>query len=256
MKPLLPSMNFITPMSPNPTRRTFIRAGVAASAAAVSSQLLGQETSKPAAAAEKPVRPEPERGARQDLELVSAFVRAGHSDLPKVKAMLAQDPKLVRAAWDWGGGDWETALGGASHLGSREIARYLLSQGARIDAFCAAMLGEREVVAALVAANPSVVTTKGPHGYTLLYHVAISGDVAMAELLKPHLGRDAGDYNQALSAAVRDGQLAMTRWLFETSAINPNLPDALGRLPLATALAKGFQDVAEELRQRGAREAL
>src|SRR5258707_10904983 len=51
----------------------------------------------------------------------------------------------------------ETALGGAAHTGSREMAQYLLSQGARIDSFCAAMLGEHQVIASLVASNPSVV---------------------------------------------------------------------------------------------------
>src|SRR5437016_2607432 len=73
------------------------------------------------------IRPEPARGQRQDLDLVKAFVQAGHGDenLPKVKEYLAYNPKLVYASWDWGGGDWETALGGASHIGSRQMARYL-----------------------------------------------------------------------------------------------------------------------------------
>jgi len=117
----------------------------------------------------------------QSLDLVYAFVGAGHGNLGKVKDLLAQDPHLVYAARDWGDGDWETALGGASHTGHREIALYLLSQGARIDAYCAAMLGQREVMLAILKANPSVATTKGPHGYTLLYHAAISGDVVIAE---------------------------------------------------------------------------
>jgi ankyrin repeat protein len=169
-----------------------------------------------------------------------------------VKDYLSQQPRLIYAAWDWGGGDWETALGGASHTGSRQMARYLLSQGARIDCYCAAMLGEREVVAALVAANPSVADAKGPHGYTLLYHTAISGDVAMAELLKPHLAPGAKSYNHALSAAVRDGHLPMTRWLFENGDVDRNVEDALGRRPLATAVEKGFEEVADELRKHGA----
>jgi ankyrin repeat protein len=114
------------------------------------------------------------------------------------------------------------------------------------------MLGQREVVAALVAANPSVATTKGPHGYTLLYHAAIGGDVAIAELMKPYLGQPSPAYSQALSAAVRDGHLAMTRWLFENGEVNPNLPDALGKRPLATAIDRGFREVAEELRKHGA----
>jgi hypothetical protein len=233
-------------------RRKFLTGSLASTAVLAASRLVAEEAAKSTTA--PAIRPEPQRGARQDLEVVQAFVRAGHSNLERVKEMLAQDPKLVFASWDWGGGDWETALGGASHLGNRDCARYLLAQGARIDAFCAAMLGERAVVAELVAANPSVVTAKGPHGYTLLYHAAISGDVTMAESLKPHLAREAKDYTQALSAAVRDGHLAMTTWLFENGTVNPNVADALGKRPLTTALEKGFKDVADELRRRGARE--
>ncbi len=205
---------------------------------------------------DKPVRPEPDRGNRQDLELVKAFVQAGHADqnIGKVKEYLARDPKLVYASWDWGGGDWETALAGASHIGSRKMARYLLEQGARMDSFCAAMLGQRKVIAALVEADPAVATARGPHGYSLLYHAAISGDVAMAELLKPHLAQSGGMFNQALSAAVRDGHLAMTRWLFDNGEINPNLEDGLGRRPLTIARQKGFDEVASELRKHGAKE--
>ena len=197
------------------------------------------------------------RGARQDLNTVWEFVRAGHNNLPRVKELLALDPMLIYSAWDWGkgdGGEWETALGGASHTGNREIARYLLSQGARIDCFCAAMLGERDVVLALLAANPAVATCKGPHGYTMLYHVAISGDLIIADALKVLLPSAAKDYNQALSAAARDGRLEMTKWLFENGATNPNSPDGFGKTPLAVALEKGYSDVADELRHRGGKE--
>ena len=135
------------------------------------------------------------------------------------------------------------------------MAHFLLESGARIDAFCAAMLGHREVVRALLAATPSVARARGPHGISLLYHAAISGDVAMAEILKPHLGSQPGLYSQALTAAVRDGHLAMTRWLFANGDVDPNAADGLGKRPLTTALEKGFQEVAQELRRHGAREA-
>jgi hypothetical protein len=239
----------------NVNRRKCITIGLACSVSA-SSLVPAQQADPRVEAPVKPLRPEPSKGPRQDPDLVKAFVVAGHSDknLARVKEHLAQDPKLVFATWDWGGGDWETALGGASHTGSREMARYLLSQGARIDSFCAAMLGQRQVVAALVAAVPSVVAAKGPHGFTLLYHAAISGDVAMAELLKPHLTAEPRVFTQALSAAVRDGHLEMTKWLFQNGDVNPNVEDALGKRPLTTALEKGFPDVAEELRKHGARE--
>ena len=236
----------------NTNRRTFVTGTVASLALIGSSKLLGVETVPPTAAPAKPVRPEPKRGPKQDLEQVAAFVRAGHGNLKVVQEMVERDPAFVFATWDWGAGDWETALGGASHVGSRECARFLLSKGARIDPFCAAMLGERAVIAALVEADPVVVTTKGPHGFTLLYHVAISGDTAMADLLQPHLSPQAKDYNQSLSAAVRDGHLAMTKWLFEHGQVNPNSRDGLGQTPLGVARKKGFTEVADELVRHGA----
>ena len=236
-------------------RRKFLVTGVLASAGLNSVPTTAQETNQKPTTAEKATPGEVVRKrGREDLDLVFAFVGAGHNNLPRVKELLAQDPHFVLAAWDWGGGDWETALGGASHTGHPEIAKYLLSQGARMDSFCAAMLGQRDVITAMLAAEPLVATTKGPHGYTLLYHAAISGDVAIAESLKPHLPKDANDYNQALSAAARDGRLAMTSWLLKNGVTNPNLPDVFKKTPLAIALAKGFNDVAEELRRHGARE--
>lgn len=80
------------------------------------------------------------------------------------------------------------------------------------------MLGEREVVTALVAADPGVVNARGPHGYCLLYHAAISGDTRIAEVLNPHITVRTRDFNQSLSAAVRDGNLEMTAWLLKEGA--------------------------------------
>ena len=243
------------------SRRTLLKAAPLGLYCA--SNLFAQDSPKssaaPASNTAEPPKPvsEPVRGARQDLDLVWEFVRAGHNNLPRVKELLALDPKLIYGAWDWGkldDGEWETALGGASHTGNREIARYLLSQGARIDCFCAAMLGERDVLLAHLAANPVTATARGPHGYTLLYHTAISGDLIIADALKALLPRGAKDYNQALSAAARDGHLPMIKWLFENGATNPNAPDGFGKTPLTVALAKGFSDVAEELRRHGGRE--
>src|SRR5438477_8335654 len=89
-----------------------------------------------------------------DSAQVQAFVGNAHGDLDAVRAALAAEPKLANAAWDWGGGDWETALGAAAHMGRRDIAELLLAHGARLDVFAAAMLGEVEVVRAIIAAHP------------------------------------------------------------------------------------------------------
>ena len=76
-----------------------------------------------------------------DRDLVREFVANSHGDLEAVRSALAGEPALANAAWDWGGGDWETGLGAAAHMGRRDIAELLLAHGARIDLFAAAMLG-------------------------------------------------------------------------------------------------------------------
>ncbi|GHO64479.1 hypothetical protein KSC_033710 [Ktedonobacter sp. SOSP1-52] len=111
-------------------------------------------------------------------EMVHEFVANAHGDLQRVQELLAQEPALLNAAWDWGGGDWETALGAASHMGRRDIALYLLKHGARIDIFAAAMLGQVEIVQTLLQAFPGMVQEKGPHGISLLDHAKAGGEEA------------------------------------------------------------------------------
>jgi hypothetical protein len=115
-------------------------------------------------------------------ELVQQFVAQAHVDLAQVKQLLDQQPGLLHAAQDWGGGDWETGLGAAAHVGRKDIALYLLEQGARIDLFAATMLGKLEIVQAMLSDNPALVNAKGPHGIPLLRHAEVGGDEA-AEVL-------------------------------------------------------------------------
>jgi hypothetical protein len=115
---------------------------------------------------------------RLDTALVEEFVGKAHGDFNRVKEMLAQQPRLINAAWDWGNGDWETALGAAAHMGRRDIAEYLLAQGARLDIFAAAMLGRLEIVKAMIEAYPAMATALGPHGIPLSVHAEKGGEAA------------------------------------------------------------------------------
>jgi len=123
-------------------------------------------------------RPDPLPG-----DLVKEFVIAGHGNLQRIKEMLAQQPGLLNAVWDWGGGDYESAIEGAGHVGNREIAEYLLEQGARLNMFCAAMLGKIEIVKSTLTAFPNLKTTKGPHGLMLLHHATKGGSKEMLDYL-------------------------------------------------------------------------
>ncbi len=119
-----------------------------------------------------------EKPAPIDKELVGEFVLKAHGDLDFVRQTVEREPAVVNAAWDWGGGDWETGLGAASHVGRRDIADYLLEHGARKDVFAAAMLGEVDVVRAMLDAQPDLRDARGPHGISLRAHAEAGGEQA------------------------------------------------------------------------------
>jgi hypothetical protein len=107
--------------------------------------------------------------------LVQDFVIYAHFDLGMVQKLLDKEPALLNGTMDWGGGDWETGLGGASHMGRRDIVEFLLDRGARIDIFCAAMMGQIDAVKAFLALQPKLIDAKGPHGLTLHFHAQVGG---------------------------------------------------------------------------------
>jgi hypothetical protein len=110
--------------------------------------------------------------------LVQDFVIFAHMDPGMVEKLLDREPGLLNAVMDWGGGDWESALGAASHMGRRDIAAFLLERGARPDLFCAAMLGLLNVVKVLLTLQPKLIDAKGPHGFTLHFHAQVGGKEA------------------------------------------------------------------------------
>jgi hypothetical protein len=154
------------------SRRAFLAGATTALGVGLPMSLLAES---PVPAASPPVPPRP---APISAELVKSFVIAGHSDLPKVKDLLGVTPGLINACWDWGGGDFETALGGASHMGRRDIAEFLLASNGRLDVFCAAMLGQLAIVQAACAAFPNTPNVAGPHGIPLIAHAKKGGDAA------------------------------------------------------------------------------
>ena len=115
-----------------------------------------------------------------ESSLVEEFVRVAHSDLERTRELLELEPGLVNSSWDWGGGDFETALGSASHMGRPDIANYLLENGARLDLFAAAMLGKFEIVKSALDSYPDAIHVPGPHGISLLDHAKFGGEAASA----------------------------------------------------------------------------
>ena len=171
-------------------------------AAVTSPSLVSAAQAGPMAApASAPVFP------AHDPAVVKEMVTVAHGNVARVKELVAARPALARAAWDWGFGDWETALAAASHVGNREIAEFLMANGAHPTIFSAAMLGHLDVVRAFVAAAPGAQRIRGPHGITLLAH-AKNGGPAAAEVAKylETLGDADPKYpNVAMSEAEKGG---------------------------------------------------
>jgi hypothetical protein len=118
----------------------------------------------------------------QAPELVREMVTVAHFDLKRVRELVEARPSLAKASWDWGFGDWETALGAASHMGNRGIAEYLIAKGAAPTLFSAAMLGQLEVVKGLIGAQPGLQRIRGPHSISLLMHAKAGKEGARAVL--------------------------------------------------------------------------
>jgi hypothetical protein len=123
------------------------------------------------------------KGDPLPAEKVKEFVVAGHNNLDKVKSLLQEFPTLLYATWDWGSGDFETALEGAGHVGTKEIANHLIGLGARTNLFVLTMLGKTQIVKAYLETYPQYMNARGPHGFTLLHHAQRGGEEAK-ELLE------------------------------------------------------------------------
>lgn len=133
-------------------------------------------------AAPDTARPTPPKPPPLPAALVREFVGAAHGNLDRTRELLGNEPGLLNATWDWKAGDFEMAIGGAGHMGRRDIALYLIEQGARMDLFVAAMLGEIGIVKAYLTAHPALARSKGPHGITLIAHARAGGDPARETL--------------------------------------------------------------------------
>lgn len=242
------------PMYDHTSRRRLLQLGASLAVGAP----LAPQYQSPLAAQERDIprpkitRLEPSRPEPLSTDMVREFVRVAHRDRERVVELLKEQPRLVYASWDHGGGDWETGLGAASHVGRHDIVEELLIAGARKNIFTSAMLGEASVIQAMIDADHRMALQSGPHGYRVLYHVAISGEVEIGEAVVAKIPKRKPHLNQALSAAVREGHFDMTKWLLEQGADSVNRRNPIGEGPLETANRRGDHDIADLLRKHGA----
>lgn len=144
-------------------RKTFFKIGITGLSGIIAHSVLGSTLKS-------------NTGKTIDKKRIEEFVKAGHNDLEKVKQMLSEEPNLIYARYDWGGGDFEEAIEGAGHVGNKQIANYLIKQGARPNLFVLTMLGKKDIVIPALEEYPKLLKSKGAHGFSLLHHAKVGGE--------------------------------------------------------------------------------
>ena len=127
-------------------------------------------------------------------EEIDEFVGAAHGNLEETRKILEAKPLILNCASQIAKGDFEAAIGGASHMGRQDIAELLVAHGARLDIFNFTFLGFTDFVKDLLIKYPQLLTSYGPHGFTLLHHAKVGGHSEFVKFLQ----------NQGLSKEIFD----------------------------------------------------
>lgn len=165
------------------------------------------------------------------------FIIDCHFDLATVKKKVSENPALVRA---FNPEMNESALGAAGHMGRRDIAEFLLAQGAELELATAAMLGRIELVKTTLDEDPARAASGGAHGIPLAFHAAMSGEVALLELLWAAGAQE--PLKTSLHGAVWHNRLDAARWLLEHGA-SVNEKNFQGKTTLEYAEESGLHEM-------------
>ncbi|MGH9346276.1 MAG: penicillin acylase family protein [Vicinamibacterales bacterium] len=181
-----------------------------------------------------------------DAAVIEEFVTACHGKLELAKSLLDAYPSLLdaRSKVD------ESGLEAAAHMGQRAIAELLLERGAPLDLCTAAMLGRQADVRKMLASMPDASAAAGAHGIPVMAYAAISGDLAIAELLFAKgapVNGGAGPITP-LHAAIGFDRPEMVAWLVERGA-SLDATDFTGHTPQQMAEKLKRERILDLLRQ-------
>ena len=213
----------------------------------------------PATAILQAQTPAPETAAQLSADLVKDWIVKAHQrKIDVMKSLLEREPALLQSSWDWGAGDFESAIQAAAHTGSREMALFLIDRGTRFDLFAAAMLGQLTAFKAAVETHPATLEVRGAHGIPLLSH-AILGEGSARGVLDYLVARgvdvNARSKNGStpLMAAVQTGQSEVVHLLLSKGA-DAKAKAANGGTALSISLKRGDTSISQALKDAGASE--
>jgi len=177
-------------------------------------------------------------------------VKAG--DAAQVQALLASNPELAHAR----DSDSLTPVMRATYAGRQQVADLLIDQGADVDIFAAAALGQTDRLKTLVQSGPQLVSAYSPDGWTPLHLAAHFGQTEAAQVL---LARGADIHarstnsmcNTPLHAAMPTARRAMVELLLANGA-EVNATQEGGFTALHEAAFQGNQELISVLLASGA----
>lgn len=169
----------------------------------------------------------------------SEFVGASHARIDRVREMLAEDAGLAKAAWDWGFGDWETAIGAASHTGQIEIIELLIAHGARPTVFTLATLDAIDAFRLVYEKIENVSDLEGPHSISLHSHARAGRAERVLEYLESKGISSSNPFEMEQAAAqpyfgtytwgTGDADLFEVSWFDRMSSLAIQRPGAISR---------------------------
>jgi ankyrin repeat protein len=182
---------------------------------------------------------------------------AMQGDLETVKGLLKDNPNLVSGI----DGIGDTPLHVAALYGNKDIAEWLLAQGADVNAknnagdrplHDAAVNGQKDG-AALLLANKAEINARNNKGQTPLYRAASIGRKDVVELLlacKADVNAKDKDGNTPLHEAAAGGHQGVVGLLLAAKA-DVNARNNYGKTPLNLAMINFRTDVYKFLRRHG-----
>ncbi|MEW6305166.1 MAG: ankyrin repeat domain-containing protein [Verrucomicrobiota bacterium] len=199
----------------------------------------------------------PAIGNAQPATNLEGAAETEEQEIERWRAMIKESPDLVNARSSSIG----TPLHVAANSGKMKLAKFLLENGARVDArqlgggstplHVAAMSGNKAMVELLLLHRADGNAFEPMYG-TVLDVAAAQGHKAVVEVLLDRLHTTDDMKGSALVAAAEKGHEQVVTLLLDRGA-NPNFYNGLKQRPLDTAIQKKNEKVVEVLLNRGAR---
>ena len=192
-------------------------------------------------------------GTEESMNPEASILEAAKTgDAAKLAELLRENPKRANFRNEQG----ETPILAAQYRGHRQVVQLLLDSGVELSVYEAAAVGALDRVRARVEADPSLVNSFSPDGFTPLSLASFFGHLAVIEFLlqqgaEVNVGAKNPTTVMPLHAAAAGHHTAIAELLLAHGA-QVNAQQQAGYTPLHSAANSGQEEMARLLLSQGA----